>query len=218
MPLSDIQIRNSKSNSKPYKLSDGEGLCLIVNPSGKKWWRFRYRFDGKEQSISFGTYPDVPLVKAREKRTEARRQVAAGINPSSLRKAVKEETHDTFENVAREWHAKFIKNWTPLYAGTILRRLERDIFPVIGHKAIRELKAPDILAALRLIEARGTGRDDIEMALGPDHDEVADRPDGDGRGVEPEDPGLGGGHGRGPAVASEVCRFRPRISSTWPIG
>ncbi len=156
MPLTDLKIKTAKPQEKPFKLSDGDGLCIIVRPSGKKWWRFRYRFNGKEQSLSFGTYPEISLMKAREKRLEARSQVAAGINPSSTRKAEAEETRDTFENVAREWHEKFISIWTPLYASTILRRLERDIFPMIGNKPIRNLTSPEILAALRLIESRGT--------------------------------------------------------------
>jgi hypothetical protein len=78
MALSQFAIRNAKPKAKPYKMSDGEGLHLLVQPSGAKWWRFRYQFDRKEKMLSFGTYPEVSLATAREKRTEARKLVAEG--------------------------------------------------------------------------------------------------------------------------------------------
>lgn len=158
MALTDTKIRNAKPKEKPYKLTDGDGLFMLINPQGSKWWRFRYRFDGKEKLISFGTYPEVSLSDARDKRTEARRQVAAGINPSQLRqakKAAKVNNESTFEVVAREWHKKFTPAWTPGHAKTILSRLEGNVFPWIGALPIIEIKAPDLLMVLRRIESRG---------------------------------------------------------------
>jgi len=158
MALTDVKIRNAKPKEKAYKLSDGDGLYMLINPKGGKWWRFRYRFDGKEKLISLGTYPEVSLSDARDKRTEARRKVAAGINPSQERKALKAakiHKENTFEVVAREWHAKFTPTWTPGHAKTIIRRLERDVFPWIGAQPIIEIKAPELLMVLRRIESRG---------------------------------------------------------------
>jgi hypothetical protein len=159
MALTDMKIKNAKPQDKPYKIADGDGLTLIVNPAGGKWWRFRYRFEGKEKSLSFGTYPEISLSAAREKRLEARKQVAAGIDPGVLRKEAKTEkiefTENTFEKIAREWHDKLIHIWTPGHAVTITSRLERDLFPMIGHRPIKEIKASDILDALRTVESRG---------------------------------------------------------------
>jgi integrase len=159
MALTDMKIKNAKPQDKPYKNADGDGLTLIVTPAGGKWWRFRYRFDGKEKALSFGTYPEISLSTAREKRLEARKQVAAGIDPGVLRKEAKTEkiefTENTFEKIAREWHDKLIHIWTPGHAVTITSRLERDLFPMIGHRPIKEIKASDILDALRTVESRG---------------------------------------------------------------
>lgn len=158
MPLTDTKIRNAKPKDKQYKLFDRDGLFLIVAPAGGKWWRFKYRFGGKEKLLSLGTYPNVGLAKARTKRDHAREQVADGIDPGQVRKALKAaktNNENTFELVAREWHAKFTRAWTPGHAKTILRRLELNIFPWMGDRPILEIKAPDVLMALRRIEARG---------------------------------------------------------------
>jgi len=156
--LTDTKIRNAKPRQKPYKLTDGDGLFMIINPKGSKWWRFRYRFGGKEQLISLGTYPEVSLSDARDRRSEARRQVAAGINPSQLRKAQKAanlQNENTFEVIAREWHTKFSPTWTPLHGATILRRLELNVFPWMGARPIIDIRPPELLMVLRRIESRG---------------------------------------------------------------
>lgn len=158
MPLTDTKARNAKSKDKPYKLYDVDGLFLLVSPSGGKWWRFKYRFGGKEKLISLGTYPEVGLAKARTKRDRAREQVADGIDPSKVRKALKDakaNDESTFEVVAREWHAKFMPTWTPGHAKAILRRLELNVFPWMGKRPISEIKAPELLTILRRIESRG---------------------------------------------------------------
>lgn len=115
MPLSDTAIRNAKPREKAYKLADERGLFLLIKPTGGKWWRFKYRFQGKEKLLSIGVYPDVTLAKAREKRDEARKLLFDQIDPSENRKAIKasraESIGNSFEVVAREWFAKNAPTW-----------------------------------------------------------------------------------------------------------
>ena len=158
MPLSDTKARNAKPKKKQFKLFDTDGLFLLVSPAGGKWWRFKYRFGGKEKLLSLGTYPEVSLAQARGRRDEARKQVADGIDPSQARqamKAAKIQNESTFEVVAREWHTKFTPTWTLGHAVTILSRLKLNVFPWIGARPIIEIKAPELLMALRRIESRG---------------------------------------------------------------
>jgi integrase len=157
MPLTDLAIRSAKPQAKTLKLFDGGGLYLEVSPAGGKWWRWKYRFGGKETRISLGVYPDVPLKAAREKRDAARRQLAAGIDPGQARKAEKlsQAGADSFEAIAREWHTKFAPGWVASHGDRILTRLEKDLFPWIGKRPIAEIKAPDLLAVLRRVESRG---------------------------------------------------------------
>jgi integrase len=158
MPLTDTKARNAKPKKRQFKLFDTEGLFLLVSPAGGKWWRFKYRLGGKENLISLGTYPEVSLAQARGRRDEARKQVADGIDPSQVRKALKQSKYhneSTFEVVAREWHTKFTPTWTAGHAVTILSRLEHNVFPWIGERPIIEIKAPELLTVLRRIESRG---------------------------------------------------------------
>ena len=158
VPLSDMKVKTAKAKDKSYKLSDNDGLYLLVTEKGGKWWRFKYRFCGKEKLLSLGTYPEITLADARQRRDEARRQVAQGIDPGAVRKAQKEadaEEKETFEVIAREWHARFKTTWTQGHAVTIMSRLERDLFPWIGRRPIAEIKSPELLAVLRRIESRG---------------------------------------------------------------
>lgn len=159
MPLSDAAIRTVKPAAKQQKLSDGGGLFLLISPSGGKWWRMKYRFDGKEKLLSLGTYPDTSLKEAREKRDNARKLLASGINPSESRKAAKAArtaaVENSFEAVAREWFLMHSKNWAPTHSSKVIDRLERDVFPWLGNRAISTITAPDLLQALRRIESRG---------------------------------------------------------------
>ncbi len=158
MPMSDTKARNAKPKDKQFKLFDTDGLFLLVSPAGGKWWRFKYRFGGKEKLLSLGTYPEVGLSQARERRDAARKQVADDIDPSQARKALKAakvQDENTFEVVAREWHSKFTPTWTSGHAAMILRRLELNVFPWIGARPIIDIKAPELLMALRRIESRG---------------------------------------------------------------
>jgi integrase len=158
MPLTDTKAHNAKPKNKQFKLFDTEGLFLLVSPAGGKWWRFKYRFGGKEKLMSLGTYPEVSLAQARGRRDDARKQVADGIDPSQARKALKDakvQNESTFEVVAREWHTKFTPTWTPGHAITIKSRLELNVFSWIGERPIIEIKPPELLMVLRRIESRG---------------------------------------------------------------
>lgn len=159
MTLTDTKIRNAKHRKKTFRLFDGGGLYLEVSPTGGKWWRLKYRFDGKEKRLSLGVYPDVSLRSAREKQAEARKLLAEKIDPSAHRKATQAARADllenTFEVIAREWIAKQTSKWDKVYSSRVLRRLEQDVFPLIGKSPITTLKAPQILSTLRRIEERG---------------------------------------------------------------
>lgn len=159
MPLTETTIRTAKPTSKVQKLFDGGGMYLLLRPDGAKWWRLKFRISGKEKLLSLGIHPDVSLKAARDKRDEARRQLAAGIDPSAHRKAVKaaKVTSDgnSFEIVAREWYAKFSSEWAASHGSKILRRLENDVFPWLGKKPITEISAAEVLGVVRRVEARG---------------------------------------------------------------
>lgn len=159
MSLSDITIRKAKPKEKQYKLTDGEGLYLLVMPKGGKYWRYDYRFDGKRKTFAIGTYPDVPLKLARERKLEARMLVADAIDPNEMKKAKKrasqEASANSFEAVAREWLLKFSANWTPDHKERLTRRFEKDVFPYIGRKPINLIEAPELLSVVRRIENRG---------------------------------------------------------------
>ena len=152
--LTDVKVRNSKPTQKPYKLTDERGMHLLVTPAGAKLWRLFYRYGGKQKTLALGAYPDVSLTSAREKRDEARRLLAAGIDPSARRKAEKLAQADTFKAVAEEFVAKFEAKWVPTYAVKVRGRLAW-LYPFVGDRPISEIKAPDLLAALRPLEAAG---------------------------------------------------------------
>ena len=158
--LTDVAIRNAKPGPKPVRLADGAGLYLEVAPTGGKLWRWKYRFGGKEKRLSVGTYPETPLRDARTRRDEARKQLAAGIDPSMSRKAEKASrvasSAGSFEAVAREWHAAVhVHKVSEGHAARTLIRLEQDVFPWIGSLPVGELKPQALLQTLRRIEARG---------------------------------------------------------------
>lgn len=159
MPLTDSAIRSAKPRDKTYKLADSGGMYLELSPAGGRWWRLKYRYDGKEKRISLGTYPDVTLKGARDRRDEARKLLASGVDPGEHRKATKAarvtENANTFEVIAREWHAKQAAKWSERHAIRTMDRLEKDIFPYLGRSAIADIKAPDLLAVLRRKETSG---------------------------------------------------------------
>jgi integrase len=157
--LSDIKIRQAKGTGKRQRLYDERGLYLEVTPPGGKCWRFKYRFDGKEKRIGLGIYPDVPLALARERRDEARQLLAKGLDPSAVRQAQKASSalrsQNSFEVIAREWYLRYSPNWADSHAKTVIRRLEKDIFPWMGDRPIAEITAPELLAVIRQVENRG---------------------------------------------------------------
>ena len=159
MTLTVVEIKSAKPKEKPYKMADEKGLYLLVNPNGSKLWKFKYRFSGVEKKLSFGAFPNVSLAAAREARDEARRQLTNTIDPGILKNSIKRSKkmaeENSFEAVAREWHAKFTPKWSKGHGERILIRLEQNIFPWIGKSSINEVTAPEILSALRRIENRG---------------------------------------------------------------
>ncbi len=159
MKLTDTFLRGLKPTGKVQKYSDGGGLYLHVSPTGGKLWRMGYRFEGKQKTLSFGAYPAVSLKDARSRREEAKEKLAAGIDPGAQKKAVKAaiktDATNSFEVVAREWYDKFKDSWVDHHGKKILSRLEKDVFPLIGAKAASAITAPELLEALRRIEARG---------------------------------------------------------------
>lgn len=159
MPLTDTAIRKIKPSEKRIKVFDERGLYLEVAPNGGKWWRFKYRFAGKEKRLSLGVYPDIGLKDARDRRDVARKLLAEGVDPGENRKAQKlaqeDKAANSFEVVAREWFAKYSATWAENHSDRIIRRFERDVFPWVGEKPISEVTAPDLLTVLRRIEGRG---------------------------------------------------------------
>jgi len=159
MALSDTAIRKAKPSEKPIKLFDERGLFLLIAPSGGRSWRLKYRFGGKEKLLSLGQYPDVSLARARDKRDQARTILADGIDPSEHKKATKAMkaalTENTFEVIGRQWYAKTAPTLADSTKSKLLRRLEMDVFPVIGHRPIADLAPPDLLKVIRRIEGRG---------------------------------------------------------------
>ncbi len=154
-PLTDTAIRNLKPSPKACKLFDGGGLFLLVKPNGARLWRMKYRVDGREKLISFGQYPDVPLKSARERRDEARRQLAAGVDPSAKRQAERAAHADTFEAIAREYLELKAKSLSARTYAKKLGRFEAFAFPYIGKLPIKAITAVQLLTALRRVEERG---------------------------------------------------------------
>ena len=159
MKLTATATEKAKPKAKAYKLPDGGGLYLLVQPNGAKYWRLKYRYAGKEKLLAVGVYPEVSLKVARTRRDDARKLLADDIDPSQHRQAIKaakvERAANSFEVIAREWFAKQSPTWAASHADKVIRRLERDIFPWVGGKAIAEITAPELLSAIRRIEARG---------------------------------------------------------------
>jgi Arm DNA-binding domain len=165
MALTDTRIRTAKPRPKPYKLSDGGGMYLLVMPDGARYWRMDYRFVGKRRTLALGVYPTLSLLEARARREDARASLAQDFDPSVVKKARKRAAkvacENTFEAIAREWIANQRHRLAPRYCALLLARLEADIFSHLGSRPIAEVDAPETLDALRKIEKRGA----IETAL-----------------------------------------------------
>jgi hypothetical protein len=159
MPLSDAKIRNAKPKSKPYKLTDGEGMFLLVHPNGSKYWRLKYRFVGRERILALGVYPEVGIAEVRERRTQARKALAGGNDPGEIKKEAKRlvmlKSENTFEAIAREWYEQHKHEWVTNYADKMIVRLERHIFPTLANRPVADIKAPELLSVLRVVEKSG---------------------------------------------------------------
>ncbi|EAB5470465.1 DUF4102 domain-containing protein [Salmonella enterica subsp. enterica] len=157
MALTDIKVRTTKPSDKPFKLTDGQGMHLLINPNGSKYWRLQYRFGGKQKVLALGVYPMVSLGEARRKRDEAKKLVSDGIDPSEKKKADKIEQSEalTFEAVARDWHTACKRKWSDSHSERVLKSLEDNLFSSIGQRKIAELKTKDLLDPVKTVAASG---------------------------------------------------------------
>ncbi|HEP0604800.1 tyrosine-type recombinase/integrase [Raoultella ornithinolytica] len=159
MKLTARQVDTSKPKDKPYKLSDGGGLYLLVSPNGSRYWRLKYRIAGKEKLLALGVYPDITLAEARQKRADAKKVLAAGGDPGQEKQEEKQAKEqavaNSFERLAMEWHSHKSTSWSEGYAEHLLMYLKKDIFPFIGQKAITDISQVEMLNVLRKMEQRG---------------------------------------------------------------
>lgn len=159
MKLTARQVDTSKPKDKPYKLSDGGGLYLLVKPNGSRYWRLKYRIAGKEKLLALGVYPDITLAEARQKRADAKKVLAAGGDPGQEKQEEKQAKEqavaNSFERLAMEWHSHKSTSWSEGYAEHLLTYLKKDIFPFIGQKAITDISQVEMLNVLRKMEQRG---------------------------------------------------------------
>lgn len=159
MSLTDIKVKNARPSVKPVKLTDGQGLYLLVHPNGSKYWQLAYRFGGKQKVFSVGIYPLVSLSEARKKRDEAKKLLGEGIDPVQQKKHVRTKTTGvpSFENVAREWHKKLSvsERWSGAHSDRVLNSLINHVFPSIGQHDIALLSTRDLLVPIRAVETTG---------------------------------------------------------------
>ncbi|HEM8339337.1 TPA: tyrosine-type recombinase/integrase [Providencia rettgeri] len=159
MKLTVKQIDSSKPKEKDYKLSDGGGMYLLVKTNGGKYWRLKYRIDGKEKLLAIGIYPTVTLADARRKRDDAKRLLADGIDPNQQRKEQKQaskiDSVNTFKNIALEWYEGRKDRWSVGYRDDMMDAFEKDVFPYIGNRPIAEIKPMELLEVLSIMEKRG---------------------------------------------------------------
>jgi integrase len=159
--ISDTKIRQAKAKATAYQLTDERGLYLLVKPTGGKLWRWNYRHKGIQKTMSFGRYPDVPLAAARERLAAARRLLASGVDPMEQRKADKVARAvadaESFQTVALLWMEHWKVEKSKQHVGATRRRLEANVYPVLGARPIAEIEAPEIVTMVKGIEARGVG-------------------------------------------------------------
>jgi integrase len=169
LPLNHLSIRNISAASKVTRYYDERGLYLEVSPRGGKWWRLKYRFQGKEKRLALGVYPDVSLKEARERRDASRRLLSEGTDPSHRRKELKiaqtGQARNSFELVTQEWLEKHSASWAESHRSRVARLFERDVYHLIGSRPISQIAAPELLSVLRRIEGRGAV-DTAHRALG----------------------------------------------------
>ena len=175
MALTEMEVRKAKPTEKPYKLTDGGGLFILVQINGGKYWRLAYRFDGKQKTLALGVYPDVSLSDARERRERARKLLANGSDPGAIKQAAKREdskysqvAENSFAVMAVEFHTLKAPMWTAQHVKQWLGNMEKYVFPVIGQRPISELEPMELLGIMRTIEANGTfeTRDRLLQSIG----------------------------------------------------
>ena len=164
MSLKDVQVKQVKSRAKPFKFTDGAGLFLWVTPSGGKIWRWTYRFEGKAKLMTFGKYPAISLIQAREKHSDARKLLAAGVDPMAQRKDEKAENEHTFRHISSQWMEHWQDGKSPRHVDYVKRRMEADILPSLGARPMEEIEAPEIVKMVKAIEKRGA-RDIAKRSL-----------------------------------------------------
>ena len=159
MPLTVLQVDKAKPKEKNYKLTDEKGMFLLVTKAGGKYWRLKYRFDGKEKALAIGTYPDLSLKDAREIRDEARNKIAKGIDPSAEKQARKKANtlaaENSFESVALEWYQVRMTDKSETHQTRTLSMLKTYLFPYIGRKPVHEITPMMMLDVLRKVEDKG---------------------------------------------------------------
>ncbi|MFP5441360.1 MAG: tyrosine-type recombinase/integrase [Gammaproteobacteria bacterium] len=155
MPLTDTKLRSAKPKAKPYRLADAGGLYLEVTPAGGRYWRWKYRYGGKEKRLALGVYPDVSLIDARAKRDAARKTLAAGTDPGEARKEAKRKAaaalENSFEAVARDWHKKQARTWSTGHASKVMEQMELHLFPTLGAKPLEAITARNLLDVLEKV-------------------------------------------------------------------
>jgi len=160
MALTDTKLRSLKPRDKTYKVTDSGGLYVAVTPAGKVSWKLAYRFAGKQKELTGGPYPGVGLAAARAWRDKAKAQLAEGHDPAEEKKRAKRQAkiaaENSFESIARDWHAKRASVWTPIYAKRVFFRLEKDLFGTLGPMPISKIEPHDVLDVIRKIEGRGS--------------------------------------------------------------
>lgn len=172
MPLTDIEIKKAKAKDKPYRMTDGGGMCLLVHPNGGKYWRLAYRFGGKQKTLALGVYPDISLADARDRREQARKLLANDADPGAIKQAQKtakvEAVSNSFDTIARELHKIKSPMWTAGHAKQWLISMEKYALPVIGDRPIAEIEPMEIVGIMRAVEANGTfeTRDRLLQTIG----------------------------------------------------
>lgn len=158
MALTEIKIRSAKSKIKPYKLSDGEGLYLLIHSNGSKYWRLKYRIRNKEKVHAIGQYPDISLAEAREKKFYVKQDIKNGIDPNDKKKIEAFEKRladdNTFESVALEWHKKNIRKWSERQALKLENWINKELVPVFGYLQVNEVKPIHVMQVMKNIESR----------------------------------------------------------------
>ena len=159
MTLTNVQIKNAQPKDKPYKLSDGKGLYLLVSPTGSKYWRLKYRYEKKEKLLALGVYPTISLLDARKKCLEAKELLAQNIDPIEPKKEFKQEkkrlSDISFQQIANEWIDIKRKSWSDGYTKKLIQSFEKNLYPHVGGISIKQIKALELLKVFQIIEDRG---------------------------------------------------------------